>query len=143
MGGKINRTFNPVSGKSDDSVSKAELNGVLSKINLMKQDIERALSGANLSTIITQTINSGGGSSGGGSSSGSTVKNVSKAVTAGVTYAETFSASALLLTLPIVYVTDASGLMSSSFPPVTSLTVSGFSTIPIETGTMIYSYLLL
>lgn len=138
---KINQTFNPVRGKKDDFVTKAEFNEVMSKLNLMKKTIEQSLSQSALTSVINQVLSAGGG--GGGSSSGSTVVNVAKSVTGGVTYNEVFSASALLLTLPIVYVTDASGLMATSFPPMTLLTVSGFTLVPIESGTLVYSYSLL
>lgn len=138
MAGKINQTFNPLRGKKDDAVSVQQLNDVLSKINLMKQTIERSLSNDALQTLITRTI---AGSGGGGSSSGSTVENVTKAVVAGTTYNEVFTVPSLLLSLPIVYVTDDSGLMSATFPPLTLLTVNSFTIIPIESGTLIYSYI--
>lgn len=135
-GVKINQSFNQLQGKREDAVSKAEFNALVSKISAMKQTLERSVSSAALTTLITQTVAAGGG---GGSSSGSTVKTVTKSVTAGVTYNEVFDAPSLLLTLPIAYVTIDS-LMSHEFPIISSLTVNGFTIVPIQDATLLYSY---
>lgn len=132
---KINQSFNPLRGKRDDSVSKSEFNALVSQISLMKQTLERSMSASAMTTLITQTIASGGG----GSSSGSVVKTVTKSVTAGTTYNEVFDAPSLLLTLPIAYVT-VDGLMSHEFPIISSLSTSGFTIIPIQDATLLYSY---
>lgn len=138
-GAKINQTFNPIKGNREDFVSKAEFNDVMSKLNSMKKTIEQSLSQSALTSVITQVISAGGG---GGSSSGSTVVNVTKSVVGGTTYNEVFSAPALLLTLPISYVL-IDGLFSVEHPPVSLLTVSGFTIIPVQDGTIIYSYALI
>ena len=101
----------------------------------MKQTLERSMSASALTTLITQTIASGGG----GSSSGSVVKTVTKSITAGTTYNEVFDAPSLLLTLPIAYVT-IDGLMSHEFPIISSLSTSGFTIVPIQDATLLYSY---
>lgn len=133
---KINQSFNPLHGKREDAVSKAEFNALVSQISLMKQTLERSMSASALTTLITQTVASGGG---GGSSSGSVVKTVTKSITAGTTYNEVFDAPSLLLTLPIAYVT-VDGMMSHEFPIISLLTPLGFTIVPIQDATLLYSY---
>lgn len=137
---KINQTFNPIRGDASAPITRSEYNALVSKLNSMKRDIERMSSVNSISSAVSQVLGSAPG--GGSSVSGVEIHVVSKAVTAGTPSAEVFLAPALLLTLPVSYVT-VDGMMSTEFPKVESLTVTGFTMTPIQDGTAIYSYILL
>ena len=136
IGRALSKITDELRNKANIDDVKRLIDELSNKLNGAFRAVERGAVAGNTSVINTVT-NSG---SSGGSSSSNIPKQVTKSVTGGTTYAEVFDAPSYLLGLPIAY-TTTDGLMSWEHPPMTLLTVNGFTVIPIQDGQLLYSYI--